>query len=152
MTPHQGEFQRLFGPMARDRGKLAKARAAAKISGAIIVLKGADTVIAAPDGRAAIADNAPPWLATGGLRRCPGGLCPGPFGARNGRLEAACGRRLAAWRGGSRVPGRGLIAEDLPEVLPKVRIALDRGSRPGPIWKSNGGQGDRPCYFDHPGA
>ncbi len=121
MTPHQGEYNRLFKDSAAD--KLSQARAGASISGAVVVLKGADTVAAAPDGRAAIADNAPPWLATGGSGDVLAGFVLGLLAQGMQAWQAAC---AAVWLHGAcgSVLGPGLIAEDLPEALPKVLKSL----------------------------
>lgn len=125
LTPHAGEFQRVFPDLTGIPSKLDRVRAAANRAAAIVVLKGPDTIVAAPDGLAAIADNAPPDLATAGSGDVLAGIIGGLLAQGMPDLDAAA---AAVWMHGTagRVAGPGLIAEDLPETLPKALAQMAR--------------------------
>jgi NAD(P)H-hydrate epimerase len=120
LTPHEGEFEKLFpGLLKESRNRIEAARAAAKRAGGVVLLKGPDTAIASPDGRVALSNNAPPWLATAGSGDVLTGFILGLLAQHMKPFEAAA---AAAWLHGLAATefGPGLIAEDLPEQLPAI--------------------------------
>jgi hydroxyethylthiazole kinase-like uncharacterized protein yjeF len=122
LTPHEGEFRRLFNMMEeimKAPSKLDRARRAAVQTGAVCLLKGADTVVAAPDGRAVIMDDAPAWLASAGSGDVLAGLAGGLLAQGMPGFEAAS---AAAWLHAQAglAAGPALIAEDLPEMMPQI--------------------------------
>jgi hydroxyethylthiazole kinase-like uncharacterized protein yjeF len=128
LTPHDGEFKRLFPELDNAPSKLERARRAAEICGGVIVYKGPDTVVAAPDGLAAISESAPPWLATAGTGDVLAGLITGLSAQGMAALDAAV---AGVWMHGelARVFGPGLISEDMAELLPALLQRLDKKAK-----------------------
>lgn len=120
LTPHEGEFTRLLGDLPGS--KIERARAAARSCGAVVVYKGADTVIAAPDGRARVTDSASPWLSTAGTGDVLAGLAAGRLAVTGDPFRAAC---EAVWLHGeaARRCGAAFIADDLLRALPAAIAA-----------------------------
>ncbi len=126
LTPHAGEFARVFGPTGDDR--VAAVRRAAALTGAVVLLKGADTIVAAPDGRVAINDSAPPWLATAGSGDVLAGLIGGLLAQGLAAWDAAA---AGVWLHGRAAvhAGAHLIAEDLAPALPRAFADASAGVR-----------------------
>jgi hydroxyethylthiazole kinase-like uncharacterized protein yjeF len=122
ITPHEGEFEKLFGKVAGSKAE--RAREAAKRSGAVVVFKGPDTLVAAPDGRLAFAPPAPAWLATAGTGDVLAGIAAAMRARGLEPFEAAC---AAVWVHGraAEAAGPSMIADDLAQAIPQALALLD---------------------------
>jgi len=124
ITPHEGEFARVFPDLMEEPSKLERARSAAEASGAVVVLKGPDTIIAAPNGVAGLIENAPPWLASAGTGDVLAGIITGLLAQGMDALDAAM---AGVWMHGetAREIGPGMISEDMADTLPSIIRRLD---------------------------
>jgi len=124
ITPHPGEFERIFpGLLARSPERITAVREAARLAGAVILLKGPDTIVAAPDGRAAVSLNGTPWLATAGSGDVLAGFIGGLIAQGMESFEAACAGAWIHAECGA-LHGPGLISEDLPGLAPVILARL----------------------------
>jgi hydroxyethylthiazole kinase-like uncharacterized protein yjeF len=124
LTPHVGEFKRLFpGLLETTPSRIEAAREAARRAGCVVLLKGPDTVVAAPDGRAVVNTRGTPFLATAGSGDVLAGVIAGLIGQGMVSFEAAAAGAWIHGRAGE-LFGPGLISEDLTEILPRVLSEL----------------------------
>ena len=128
LTPHEGEFVRMFGNLPGS--KVDRTRAAAARTGAVVLLKGPDTVIAHPDGRAAVNASVAPWLATAGSGDVLTGAIAARLAGGEDAFSAACAGAWLHARAGEAAGGPGMTADDLPELLGQALSALAAASGP----------------------
>ncbi|MBL9096513.1 MAG: NAD(P)H-hydrate dehydratase, partial [Alphaproteobacteria bacterium] len=131
LTPHEGEFERLFpGLLAISTNRIEAARAAAAKANAVVLLKGPDTVVAGPDRRIAVNTNAPADLATAGAGDVLAGIVGGLLAQGAAAFDAACAGAFLHGACG-RIAGRALIAEDLADHLPRAIRSAQNGRNGG---------------------
>lgn len=125
LTPHKGEFDAIFPELGNAESKLEQAKRAAEISGAVVVFKGPDTVVSAPDGLSAVTEGSPPWLATAGTGDVLAGLIVGLCAQGMSPLDAAV---AGVWIHSdiARSVGPGMIAEDMAPMLPALLQRLNK--------------------------